>query len=48
MSNFDINVETNGRANGRMNRKGDAYVAKSGGQGDVSCKVSWLFSLVVD
>ena len=28
--------------------KGDAYVAKSGGQGDVSYKVLWLFSLVVD
>ena len=39
MSNFDINVETNGRTNGRMNGKGDAYVAKSEGQGDVSCKV---------
>ena len=28
--------------------KGDAYVTKSGGQGDVSCKVCWLFSLIVD
>ena len=28
-----------GRTNGRTNGKGDAYVAKSGGQGDVSCKV---------
>ena len=39
MSNFEINVETNGQTNGRKNGKGDAYVAKSGGQGDVSCKV---------
>ena len=39
MSNFDINVQTNGRTNGWMNGKGDAYVANSGGQGDVSCKV---------
>ena len=35
MSNFEINVETDGRTNG----KGDAYVAKTGGQKDVSCKV---------
>ena len=45
MSNFDINVETNRRTNGQMNGKGDAYVTKSGGQGDVSwfdgC-CSWL------
>ena len=39
MSNFEINVEMGGRTNGRTNGKGDAYVAKSGGQGDVSCKV---------
>ena len=39
MSNFGINVETNGWTNGRMKGKGDTYVAKSGGQGDVSCKV---------
>ena len=25
--------------NGQTNGKADAYVAKSGGQGDVSCKV---------
>ena len=48
MMNFEINVETDGRTKGRTNRKGDAYVAKSIGQGDVSCKVWWLFSLVVD
>ena len=36
MSNFeDRNVETDGRTNGN----GDVCVAKSGGQGDVSCKV---------
>ena len=33
MSNFEINVEADGRTNGRANGKGDAYVAKSGGQG---------------
>ena len=38
MSNFEIN-ETDGRTNGRTNGKGDAYVEKSGGPGDVSCKV---------
>ena len=50
MSNFDINVDkwTNGQTNGQTNGKADAYVAKSGGQRDVSCKVWWLFSLVVD
>ena len=48
MSNFQINVETDRRMDGRTSRKGDAYVAKSGDQGDVSCKVKWLFSLVVD
>ena len=37
-----------GQTNGRTNGKADAYVAKSGDQGDVSCKVGWLFSLVVD
>ena len=46
MSNFDINVDR--RTNGQTYGKADAYVAKSGGQGDVSCKVWWLFSLVVD
>ena len=30
---------TDGRTNGQTNRKADAYVAKSGGQGDVSHKV---------
>ena len=39
---------TDGRTNGQTNGKADAYVAKSGGQGDVSCRVLWLFSLVVD
>ena len=39
MSNFDINVEMDEWTNRRMNGKGDAYVAKSGGQGDVSCKI---------
>ena len=28
MSNFEINVETDGRTNGRTNGKGDAYVTK--------------------
>ena len=37
MSNFDINVDR--RTDRRKNGKGDAYVAKSGGQGDASCKV---------
>ena len=37
MLNFDINVDR--QADGQMNGKADAYVAKSGGQGDVSCKV---------
>ena len=32
MSNFEINVEMDGRTNGRTNGKGDAYVAKSGGR----------------
>ena len=41
MSNFDINVD-------RRTEKVDTYVAKSGDQGDVSRKVCWLFSLVVD
>ena len=39
MSNFDINVETNGRMNGWMNGKGDAYVTKSGGQGDFHARL---------
>ena len=30
---------TDGRTNGQTYGKVDAYVAKSGGQGDVSCKV---------
>ena len=34
--------------NRQTNGKVGTYVAKSGGQGDVSCKVWWLFSLVVD
>ena len=46
MSNFDINVDR--QTDGRTNGKADAYVAKSGGQGDVSCKGLRLFSLVVD
>ena len=37
MSNFDINVDR--RTDGQTYGKADAYVAKSGGQGDVSCKV---------
>ena len=37
MSNFDINVD--GRTNRQTNGKVDAYITKSGGQGDVSCKV---------
>ena len=40
--------QTDGRMNGQTNGKAGTYVAKSGGQGDVSCKVLWLFSLVVD
>ena len=39
---------TDGWRNGQTYTKADAYVAKSGCQGDVSCKVWWLFSLVVD
>ena len=40
MSNFDINVDrqTDGQMDRRMEKR-DTYVAKSGGQGDVSCKV---------
>ena len=30
---------TDGRTNGQTYGNADAYVAKSGGQGDVSCKV---------
>ena len=38
MSNFDINVDR--RTDEWTDiRKADAYVAKSGGKGDVSCKV---------
>ena len=57
-TNFDINVElrhnrtvnrrTDRRTNEQTNGKAGTYVAKSGGQGDVSCKVWRLFSLVVD
>ena len=41
MSNFDITelFETDGRANGQTNGKAGTYVAKSGGQGDISYKV---------
>ena len=39
---------TDGPTNGQTNGKADTYVAKSGGQEDVSRKVRWLFSLVVD
>ena len=41
MSDFDINIDrlTDGRTNRQTNGKADAYVAKSGGQGDVSYKV---------
>ena len=48
-TNFDVNVElrhnrtvnrrTDRRTNGQTNGKTGTYVAKSGGQGDVSCKV---------
>ena len=48
-TNFDINIElrhnrtvkrrTDGQTNRQMNGKVGTYVAKSGGQGDVSCKV---------
>ena len=48
-TNFDINVElrhnrtvnrlTDGRMNGQTNGQAGTYVAKSGGQGHVSCKV---------
>ena len=34
-----IPLVMNEQMNGQMNGKADAYVAKSGGQGDVSCKV---------
>ena len=33
---------TNGRTGGRINGKADACVAKSGGQGDVSCRILTL------
>ena len=44
MSNFDITElltdgQTDGRTDGRTNGKGGTYVVKSGGHGDVSCKV---------
>ena len=44
MSNFDITeLLTDGQTDGQMNRqtneKVGTYVAESGGQGDVSCKV---------
>ena len=41
MSDFDINVDrwTDRQTDGWTNGKADAYVAKSGDQGDVSCKV---------
>ena len=41
MSNFDITTvkETDGRTNGQTNGKVGTYVAKSGGQGDISYKV---------
>ena len=44
MSNFDITElltdgQTDGRTNGMTNGKVGTVVAKSGGQGDVSCKV---------
>ena len=44
-TNFDVNVElwhnrtVNRQANGQTNGKAGTYVAKSGGQGDVSYKV---------
>ena len=48
-TNFDVNVklrhnrtvnrQTDGRTNGQTNGKAGTYVAKSGGQGDVSYKV---------
>ena len=44
MSNFNIielltDGQTDGRTNGLTNGKAGTYVAKSGGQGDDSCKV---------
>ena len=51
MSKFDITellTDTDGQTNRQTNGKVGTYVAKSGDQGDVSCKVGWLFSLVVD
>ena len=40
MSNFDITeLLTDGQTDIQMNGKVGTYVAKSGGQGDVSCKV---------
>ena len=37
-----------GQMDRQTNWNVDAYVAKSGDQGDISCKAWWLFSLVVD
>ena len=40
MSNFDITeLLRDGQTDRQMNGKVSTYVAKSGGQGDVSCKV---------
>ena len=44
MLNFNITElltdgQTDGRTNGQTNGKAGTYVAKSEGQGDVSCKV---------
>ena len=41
MLNFDINVDRrmDEQTDEQTNGKADAYVAKSGGEGDVSCKV---------
>ena len=44
MSNFDITEllrdrQTDGQTNGQTNGKAGTYVAKSGGQGDISYKV---------
>ena len=40
MSNFDITeLLTDGETDGQTNGKPGTYVTKSGGQGEVSCKV---------
>ena len=40
MLNFNITeLLTDGQTDGQTNGKEGTYVAKSGGQGDVSCKV---------